>query len=320
MGSCQSKDHVDEKHTVDSSDRNNDEDELINQDILVDHDAVDASEAFTVDQSTTGRSVRTHKTSRSNGSRKSSRTSRTNRTGGRSSRHATQLLNDTSSFRIHRGRKHFVLYSDYTCPYCYLEFIRLTQAMERLPKSMRMEIAHGCFQLDETLPSAGVDKYDFLSKIIPPASLDPMIDILCEQFEDLDMEMCRRGLLGNSAAAHRLQIWAEERCPPSQALKLKHELMAIHSCLGKSMGDIDAIVKAAKTAGLDDEEKIRTVLKDSSYATKLKKAKKHAKEALGIASVPCLVLVDAAGHHRKLDDATGIESVEGFADVIAKYI
>jgi len=218
------------------------------------------------------------------------------------------------------NRKRFVMYSDFTCPYCYLEFVRLHRAMERLPKRMRIEISHGAFQLDESLPSKGVDKYKFLSKLIPPKVLDPMIEILCEQFESMGMEMNPRGLLGNSAPAHRLMIWVEKYCPQDQALRIKDNLFKIHSCLGKSMSDTEAIVDAAAEAGLADGDEIRSILKDSKYSHKLKKVTRHAKEDLGIASVPCLVLIDKNGIQRKLDEATGIETVDGFSDLIANYI
>jgi len=214
------------------------------------------------------------------------------------------------------NRNKFVLYSDFTCPYCYLEFIRLTRAMKMLPEEERLDICHGPFQLDDTLPIEGVDKYKFLSTIIPPSALDPMIQILCEQFEELDMEMNPRGLLGNSAPAHRLQIWAESNIPREQAIKLKDQLFRIHSCQGKSMGDVDAILKAAAKAGLKDEAMIRSILDDKKNERKLKKAKKHAKETLGIQTVPYLLYIDGKGKQRKLEEATAIETVDGFADLI----
>jgi predicted DsbA family dithiol-disulfide isomerase len=208
------------------------------------------------------------------------------------------------------------MYSDFTCPYCYLEFVRLVRAMERLPEDQRMPVAHGPFQLDDSLSSEGVDKYKFLSSLIPPSALDPMIEDLCGQFKTLGMEMNPRGMLGNSAPAHRLMIWAEEHCPQDQAINLKDELFQIHCCIGKSMSDVGAIVEAAAKAGLTDEAKIRSVLKDSKYATKLKRLQRHAKEDLNIKSVPCLMVFEKSGDRRKLDEATGIETIEGFTRLL----
>ena len=226
-----------------------------------------------------------------------------------------------------RRRNRFVLYSDFTCPYCYLEFVRLTRAMERLPEPMRLDISHGVFQLDGSLPMDGVDKYGYLTKLIPPSVLDPMIEILRGQFEDLDLpEMNPRGLLGNSGPAHWLQIWAEETRPRAEALALKDELFRIHSCHGKSVGDVGAIAAAAAAAGLtaadddDDGATVRAVLKDPRYAYRFRKSRKHARDTLGITSVPCLVLIDGkTGTERILEEATGIETVDGFADLIAEH-
>jgi predicted DsbA family dithiol-disulfide isomerase len=180
-------------------------------------------------------------------------------------------------------------------------------------------MSHGAFQLDENLPSEGVDKYELLSQLIPPSALDPMIDILCTQFRELGMEMNPRGMIGNSAPAHRLQIWAEENCTPEQALMLKDQLFKIHCCQGISMSDSDAIVQAAAKAGLTDESKIRSIIKDSKYTTKLKRQIKHAKKDLDIQSVPCLMVIKPDGRQRKLEKATSIETIQGFVKLIAKY-
>jgi predicted DsbA family dithiol-disulfide isomerase len=185
-----------------------------------------------------------------------------------------------------------------------------------LPKEKRPILEHGPFQIDDELPSEGVDKYELLSGIIPPSALDPMIDILCSQFEDLGMEMNPRGLIGNSALAHRLQIWADQECTPDQAQRLKDQLFQIHCCHGKSMGDVDAIVKAAFKAGLTNPEKIRKILKGSKYASKLKKMKHHAYQSLDIRSVPCLIVIEKNGKQRKLEEATAIETVDGFVDLL----
>jgi predicted DsbA family dithiol-disulfide isomerase len=192
--------------------------------------------------------------------------------------------------------------------------------MEKLPKEERLIISHGPFQLDESLPCEGVDKYDFLSQLIPSSALDPMIDILCSQFRDLGMEMNPRGRMGNSAPAHCLQIWADEHCPPEQALELKDFLFKIHSCNGKSMSDVDAILEAAAKAGLTDESKIRSILLDSKYASKLKRMTRHAKKDLDIQTVPCLMVIRPDGKQRKLNEATSIESIDGFTDLIARHI
>jgi len=147
-----------------------------------------------------------------------------------------------------------------------------------------------------------------------------MIDILCSQFEELDMEMNPRGLIGNSALAHRLQIWADEELSPQQAHRLKDRLFKIHCCQGKSMGDVDAIVKAASKAGLKDEARVRTILKSSKYASKLKKMKRHATNKLEIDTVPCLLVVEKDGKLRKLEEAKDIETVEGFLELLDRNI
>jgi len=214
-----------------------------------------------------------------------------------------------------------VLHSDFTCPYCYLEFVRLTRAIDTLPPETRPILWHGPFQLDDSLPSGGVDKYEFLCKIIPPAVLDPMIDILCEQFRELDMEMSPRGKIGNSAPAHRLQIWADEHLEAEHANLLKDRLFRIHSCQGKSMSDKTAILDAAKQAGLTiDGNRLGGILADPKYEAKMKKMRKHSRKDLKITTVPCLMIIDANGKERILNKASGIETVDGFRKLLVKMI
>ena len=200
-----------------------------------------------------------------------------------------------------------VLYSDFTCPYCYLEFTRLRIALEKLSLKQRQQICikHGPFQIDDTLPAEGVDKYDFLANIIPPAQLDPMIDALQTQFQSLNMEdMNPRGLLGNSAPAHRLQLWVEDTFPHQQniAIELKDELFKIHCCYGQSMSDKHALLDAACNVGLEDQYEIieqlistttiqtHPIIKDR-YTQIHQQEMKYVKEELGITSVPALFVV-----------------------------
>ena len=210
------------------------------------------------------------------------------------------------------------LYSDFTCPYCYLEFTRLRLALANLPEDQRLPSSHGPFQIDDTLPAEGVDKYNFLSRVVPPSILDTMIDELCYQFIELGMEMNPRGMIGNSAPAHRLQIWAEEHLPEKQGNDLKDSLFKIHCCEGKSMSDMDAIIKAAARAGLTDEKLVRTIIDDPKYFTKLNKAKKRARYKLQIDAVPALMVVEDCGIERILENASAIETVNGFEELVQK--
>ena len=86
------------------------------------------------------------------------------------------------------------------------------------------------------------------------------------------------------------------------------------------MGNVDAIVTAAAKAGFTDETKIRRILKSSKYVSKLKKAKRYATNTLDIQNVPCLIVVEKNGQLRKLDEATEIETVQGFQDLLERTL
>ena len=214
-----------------------------------------------------------------------------------------------------------VVHSDFNCPYCYLEFCRLRKAIELLPEHERPRLWHGPFELfEDTLPAKGVDKYDFLCKLYPKEILDGLLEILRKDFRDLGMELTIRKL-GNSHKAHRLQVWADQNLDAMQALALKDQLFRVHSCLGKRMNDEAALLEAASGAGLNiDRSQLKRILCDPKMDARHKKMTKHAQKKLHIATVPCLMVIDDKGKETVLKKATGIDTVEGFSDVLSNII
>ncbi|CAJ1932195.1 unnamed protein product [Cylindrotheca closterium] len=191
--------------------------------------------------------------------------------------------------------------------------------MSLKPEEEKLVISFRPFQLDDSLPAEGVDKYKFLSNLIPPAALDPMIEELGSKFKPLGVAFTGKGLIGNSAKAHCLMIWASETASQAQQLKLMDALFQIHCSIGKSVGDPEAIVEAAAKAGFTDEDQIRSILKSPIYKDKLKNLRKHAATELGISTVPCLTVVKKDGKQEKLEEAQQIETVQGFTDLIEEY-
>lgn len=129
--------------------------------------------------------------------------------------------------------------------------------------------------------------------------LDALMDGLCQRFRAYNLEMNRGGLLGNSAAAHRLMLWAQEddEVDEETCLNLKNELFKIHSCYGKSMGDLDALRNAAKKVGLGDRksEIAKVISHDrihtNKYQRTLEEQIDEAKNVLDIQAVPALVVM-----------------------------
>jgi len=141
--------------------------------------------------------------------------------------------------------------------------------MSLKPAGERLSISHRPFQLDDSLTPEGVDKYEFLANLIPPEALDPMIEELGNKFGQLGVEFNGRGLMGNSSRANCLMIWASDNCSPQQIFDLMDALFQIHCVIGKSIGDVDAIIEAAAKSGLTDEELIRSIVVDPKYMAKL---------------------------------------------------
>jgi len=229
-----------------------------------------------------------------------------------------------------KDKKILTLYSDFTCPMCYLAFLRLRQALQELPPEQRVHLKHGPYQMDATLPEQGVDKYAFLSTLMPPEVLDQIIEELSNDFRtEYGMEMEPRGLLGNSAAAHRLALYAQDNYPEDVAWNLKESLFQIHCLQGKSMGDPVALREAARSCGLmtnnkmnkDASKAVEDVLgaSDKKYAAAMGRQIMRAQEILGINEIPALVLSKKElGDCQDivLPEAKDIKTVKGFKELL----
>ena len=194
---------------------------------------------------------------------------------------------------------------------CFLEFLRIQQAVQELPPEQSIYLKHGAYQNDLSLPAKGVDKMEYLYKLAPKEVMDNMIDETAQEFEELGLKLDVSGLYGNSRSAHRLALHAETQ-GQDIAAAVKDALFRIHNIKGLSLGDTETLLKDTDSVGLKGA---REILEGSQYISDIGRDMAKA-EILGIESTPALVYVNANGNEKVLDQAREIKSAKGFKELI----
>ncbi len=104
------------------------------------------------------------------------------------------------------------LISDYSCPFCFLAFVKLVQGIALLPADLQnnVKIEAGVFQLNGSLPKKGINKKEYLRSMLG-SGYDSAFKDLKMKAEPWNIYMREGGLIGNSFDAHRITLEAEDQ-------------------------------------------------------------------------------------------------------------
>lgn len=181
--------------------------------------------------------------------------------------------------------------SDVSCPWCVIGLGGLEQALERVGDLVSADIHFQPFELN---PDMGPDGQNIVEHIgqkygSTPAQSAANRAAIRDRAASVGfaMKTDENSRIYNTFDAHRLLHWAG--LTGGQAA-LKHALFKAHFTDGQTMSDIDVLVAAAKTAGLDEIE-ARRVLESDRYAQDVRDAEALWRRA-GINSVPAVVIND----------------------------
>lgn len=191
------------------------------------------------------------------------------------------------------------VWSDYVCPFCYLE----TPVFERLRDELgeRVEIEWRAFELrPDPVPTLDPDS-QYLDDIWE-RSVRPMA-------EDRGMRLRRPPVQPRS----RLALEAAEFARAAGRFPEMHrELYRAFFEEGRDIGDVEILVEIGERAGLDPEE-LRGALEDRRFRDKVLEDQIEARE-LGVSGVPTAVI---APHDAPLEDGVAVEGAQTFEDVRA---
>ena len=180
------------------------------------------------------------------------------------------------------------IYSDVVCPWCFIGKRRLEQALETGGCAQQAHIAWRPFELNPTMPKAGMERRAYLqAKFGGAEALRGMEDRLAKagEADGIEFAFDQIDRTPNTFDAHRL-IWfaGEQHCQDEVVEALFHSYFT----KGREIGSLDSLAEIASCCGLDREEVERFLASDQ--AIQEVRAEEASGHRLGIRGVPYFVL------------------------------
>jgi predicted DsbA family dithiol-disulfide isomerase len=181
------------------------------------------------------------------------------------------------------------VWSDVVCPWCYIGKRRLESALERFPNRDQVEVAFRSFELnpnaprhDETDLDAGLARKYGVTLEQARAMTERVVATAAGEGLEYRLDIAKRA---NTFDAHRLlQLAAAE----GRQVAMKERLMAAYFTEGRSISDLDSLVRLAEEVGLDPA-RARAVLESDEFGDEVRSDEREAAE-LGITGVPFFVI------------------------------
>ncbi|MEO6377259.1 MAG: DsbA family oxidoreductase [Caulobacteraceae bacterium] len=178
------------------------------------------------------------------------------------------------------------LVADVVCPYCYLGWRRLRQALSRRP-AVTAQVSWRPFQLNPDLPAEGVDQARHMAKIIPdPGRLKAAHDNLASQGAPvgIDFQFGKIEREPNTSGAHLVILWAAAEGRQDEAIEA---MFSAHFTEGRFIADPEVLADIAATVGLDRATVLQR-LKAGKDAESVRQSHEMAVRG-GVTGVPCTI-------------------------------
>lgn len=180
------------------------------------------------------------------------------------------------------------IYSDVVCPWCFVGKRRLEQALERIGAAQRVEVGWRPFELNPTMPKAGMERRTYLQAKFGGAEvLREMEDRLTKagEADGIEFAFDKIARTPNTFDAHRL-IWfaGQQDCQDKVVEAIFHSYFTT----GREIGSLDSLAEIASDCGLDREEVGRFLASDGAVQEVC--AEEATGHRLGIRGVPYFVL------------------------------
>jgi len=181
---------------------------------------------------------------------------------------------------------HIDIFSDTICPWCLIGKRRLEKALAERP-DLEVAIHWRTFQLNPQMPDEGMDRQTYLSmKFGGPDNADMVYGRIREagSQEGIDFAFEDIARTPNTIDSHRLVRWAAGQDKETETVEA---LFQAYFFRGEDIGDIEVLVAAADSAGMDGNE-ARAFLESDALKLELKEEDRQAR-GLGIDGVPCFI-------------------------------
>ncbi|GGN72537.1 DSBA oxidoreductase [Streptomyces albiflavescens] len=186
------------------------------------------------------------------------------------------------------------VFSDLICPWCYIGGRRLQKAVDIVQERTGLEfrIRHHAFELNPTMPVAGMDRRAYRSEKFGSWERSRQLDagtVLAGRDEGLVFDYEAIARTPNTRAGHRLIALAERES--GQGAAMADRLLVAYFSEGQDVGDIAVLARLGEESGLGDDVAAR--LEDPALETAVREDEQLA-EYLGLRGVPLLIVGDEA--------------------------
>lgn len=193
------------------------------------------------------------------------------------------------------------VWSDITCPFCYLGKKKLEKAISELKGEDNIEIIYRSFMLDPNFPkNTSMTSLQYLSKHknIPLEAMQQMVNQLKLQGNNYDINFeFGKSLTFNTFDTHRLIQWAKNY---NLSAELKQALLTAYFTDGIDLSKDTNLLKVTETVGLNIEE-AKAVLHSDKYSNEVINDIQKAQN-IGIRGVPFFLINDKEAISGAQDD------------------
>lgn len=189
------------------------------------------------------------------------------------------------------------VYSDYTCPWCYIGSARLDQLREELAGAVELEVEWKPFEIHPEVPPEGIPAE---ALPYPREQWEAMMANLRRQAEAEGLDMSSRPRVSNThrALAASAYVQAEE---PERFEAFHNALFHGYFGEGWDLGEPAVVREIAAESGVD-VERMEAALDEGRYEGALRETTETARQ-LGISGTPTFVFAERYG-------AVGAQPVE----------
>ncbi len=178
------------------------------------------------------------------------------------------------------------VYSDYTCPWCYVGWARLEKALGQLSHGVGVDVTWRPFEIHPEVPPEGMSVEDLPYS---PDQWQQMQEALRRSAGNEGLEVGKRPLVSNTHRALVAGAYAQAEEP--ERFPTFHEaLFKGYFAQGRDLGDPGVVADLARGSGLD-VERMTDALEGGRYESELTATAEQARR-LGISSTPTFVFAD----------------------------
>ena len=175
------------------------------------------------------------------------------------------------------------VFSDYTCPWCYVGWARLEQALARLPAGLSVEVEWRPFEIHPEVPLAGMPVEDLP---YAPDVWARMQAALRESAAAEGLDVGKRPKVSNTHRALTAGSYAQAE-EPEHFARFHERIFKGYFAEGQDLGDPAVITRLAMDSGID-VSRMNAALDDDRYESILVETSREAR-VMGISGTPTFV-------------------------------